>query len=102
MQVMKPIYRDVCPVGDGWIYEVKYDGFRAVLTVTNDSVTLTSKNGVDLSAQFPEIITYAEQQKQLAHKHIPFSIDGELIVPKNAKSGDFGLLQSRGRLKAAH
>lgn len=101
MQIMKPIYRDDCPVGDGWIYEVKYDGFRAVLTVTNDSVTLTSKNGIDLSVQFPEIITYAEQQKLLVDKHVPFSIDGELIVPKNARSGDFGLLQSRGRLKSA-
>ncbi|MFP7479876.1 DNA ligase D [Terribacillus saccharophilus] len=101
MQVMKPIYRDDCPTGEEWIYEVKYDGFRAVLTVTNDLVTLKSKNGIDLSPQFPEIIAYAEQQKLLVDKHIPFSIDGELIVPKNAQSGDFSLLQTRGRLKSA-
>lgn len=101
MQVMKPIYRDDCPTGEEWVYEVKYDGFRAVLTVTDERVTLTSKNGIDLSPQFPEIITYAEQLKLIAEKHIPFSIDGELIVPKTALSGDFGLLQTRGRLKSA-
>ncbi|WP_077307033.1 DNA ligase D [Terribacillus halophilus] len=101
MQVMKPIYRDTYPVGEEWIYEVKYDGFRAVLTVTDDHICLTSKNGVDLTAQFPEVISYCKQQKQLVQKHIPFSIDGELIIPKNKLSGDFGLLQTRGRMKAA-
>ncbi|MFS0561613.1 DNA ligase D [Terribacillus sp. 179-K 1B1 HS] len=101
MQVMKPIYRDTYPVGKEWIYEVKYDGFRAVLNVTKDSVMLTSKNGIDLTTQFPEIVTYCEQQKHVLDPHIPFSIDGELIVPKNALSGDFGLLQTRGRLKSA-
>ncbi|SNZ04354.1 bifunctional non-homologous end joining protein LigD [Terribacillus aidingensis] len=101
MQVMKPIYRDAYPVGEEWIYEVKYDGFRAVLTVTDDHIRLTSKNGVDLAAQFPEVILYCEKQKQLVQKHIPFSIDGELIIPKNKLSGDFSLLQTRGRMKAA-
>ncbi|MFP7169801.1 DNA ligase D [Terribacillus sp. 7520-G] len=101
MEVMKPIYQDTYPVGEDWIYEVKYDGFRAVLNVTKDSVTLTSKNGIDLTAQFPEIITYCEQQRHAVDAHIPFTIDGELIVPKNILSGDFGLLQTRGRLKSA-
>ncbi|MFP7492642.1 DNA ligase D [Terribacillus saccharophilus] len=100
MQVMKPIYRDTYPVGKEWIYEVKYDGFRAVLCVASDSITLTSKNGVDLTAQFPEIISYCEQQKHHVKAHIPFTIDGELIIPKNRLSGEFSLLQTRGRLKS--
>src|SRR5699024_169810 len=38
-----------------WAYEMKWDGVRAIATVTADAVRLTSRNGKDLTPTFPEL-----------------------------------------------
>jgi ATP-dependent DNA ligase len=43
------------PEGDGWAYEPKYDGFRAVAFVDGDETYLQSRNGKPLSRYFPEL-----------------------------------------------
>jgi ATP-dependent DNA ligase len=43
------------PEGDGWAYEPKYDGFRAVVFVDGDEIYLQSRNGRPLSRYFPEL-----------------------------------------------
>ncbi len=43
------------PEGEGWAYEPKYDGFRAVAFVDGDEVYLQSRNGRPLSRYFPEL-----------------------------------------------
>jgi ATP-dependent DNA ligase len=43
------------PEGDGWAYEPKYDGFRAVAFVDGDETYLQSRNGRPLSRYFPEL-----------------------------------------------
>jgi ATP-dependent DNA ligase len=43
------------PEGDGWAYEPKYDGFRAVAFVDGEEVYLQSRNGRPLSRYFPEL-----------------------------------------------
>ena len=43
------------PDGDGWAYEPKYDGFRAVAFVDGDETYLQSRNGRPLSRYFPEL-----------------------------------------------
>jgi ATP-dependent DNA ligase len=43
------------PEGDGWAYEPKYDGFRAVVFVDGDETYLQSRNGRPLSRYFPEL-----------------------------------------------
>src|SRR5690606_25400309 len=59
MDVMKPIASQDIPTGSEWLYEVKYDGFRCVLHwEASGEIRLTSKNKKDLTAQFPEIVTY--------------------------------------------
>ena len=44
------------PEGDGWAYEPKYDGFRAVAFVDGDETYLQSRNGKPLSRYFPELV----------------------------------------------
>jgi ATP-dependent DNA ligase len=43
------------PEGDGWAYEPKYDGFRAIAFVDGDESYLQSRNGRPLSRYFPEL-----------------------------------------------
>jgi ATP-dependent DNA ligase len=44
------------PEGDGWAYEPKYDGFRAIAFVDGDETYLQSRNGKPLSRYFPELM----------------------------------------------
>jgi ATP-dependent DNA ligase len=43
------------PEGDGWAYEPKYDGFRAIAFVDGAETYLQSRNGKPLSRYFPEL-----------------------------------------------
>jgi ATP-dependent DNA ligase len=43
------------PEGDGWAYEPKYDGFRAIAFVDGEETYLQSRNGKPLSRYFPEL-----------------------------------------------
>jgi ATP-dependent DNA ligase len=47
--------RAALPEGDGWAYEPKYDGFRAIAFVDGDEVFLQSRNGKPLTRYFPEL-----------------------------------------------
>jgi bifunctional non-homologous end joining protein LigD len=80
---------------DGWIFELKYDGVRALLARQADgTVRLSSRRGRDYLATFPEI--------GLVGRHLAaesFAIDGEIIAVEESGAGSFQLLQKRlGRL----
>ncbi|WP_239984555.1 DNA ligase D [Lentibacillus sediminis] len=94
---MKPIASEEIPRGAGWMYEVKYDGFRCLLEWSSDGVTLTSKNGKDLTGNFPEIVEYLD--RVATSVPLPMKLDGELVVLNNQYQGNFPLLQKRGRMK---
>ncbi|WP_226581845.1 DNA ligase D [Halobacillus litoralis] len=87
---------DDLPDGKDWIYEVKYDGFRVILEATKESVTLTSRNGKDLSDRFPEISTLT-----FPDSFIPFTLDGELVILDTPYQANFQQLQKRGRMRKA-
>jgi ATP-dependent DNA ligase len=77
------------PETDGWAFEPKMDGFRAVLTVTpNGRVSLTSRHNKPLTPYFPEIAATAQQ--------LPggLRLDGELVVPRGG-GVEFAALQER-------
>ena len=77
----------------GWLYEIKYDGYRLVAANNDGVVTLTSRAGNDLSATFPEIAA--------AFGKLPFSyvlVDGEVVVHDANGVPSFSRLQKRGRL----
>jgi bifunctional non-homologous end joining protein LigD len=43
------------PTGNQWLHEVKYDGYRIVAFLENDTTRLTSRNGKDWTARFPSV-----------------------------------------------
>jgi DNA ligase D-like protein (predicted polymerase)/DNA ligase D-like protein (predicted ligase)/DNA ligase D-like protein (predicted 3'-phosphoesterase) len=43
------------PVGDDYLYEVKWDGIRAIISVEDGQIRIRSRNNNDITAQFPEL-----------------------------------------------
>lgn len=74
---------------DGWAYEVKWDGVRALVAVEGGTVCVTSRNGNDVSASYPELHGLAGQVGE------PLLLDGEVVTVDAAGRTDFGRLQSR-------
>ncbi len=64
------------PVGDGWQYEPKWDGFRCLAFRDADAVDLRSKAGQPFNRYFPELVATLE-----ALRARQFVLDGEIVVP---------------------
>lgn len=71
-----------------WIFEIKWDGFRAIAYV-NEEVSIKSRNGRELKHFFPEL----EELKGLARNVV---LDGEIVIIKEGKV-DFQALLERGK-----
>ncbi|MFJ5757592.1 DNA ligase D [Neobacillus sp. NPDC093182] len=84
-----------------WLYEVKYDGFRAILDWDDNGITLTSRNDKPLLPQFPEIKEFLEPLEKLFQPFLPLRLDGELVLLENPYKANFSAIQVRGRTKAA-
>jgi bifunctional non-homologous end joining protein LigD len=55
IQPCEPSARDRLPKGDGWVYEVKLDGYRLQVHKTADTVTLYTRHGADWTARLPKL-----------------------------------------------
>jgi len=77
--------RTALPEGEGWRYEPKYDGFRALAFVEDGEVTLQSRSGRPLRRYFPEL------------EFMPgrYVLDGEIIIGDPEGVQDFDALQQR-------
>jgi ATP-dependent DNA ligase len=75
------------PSGEEWVYEPKYDGFRAIVFVDGEEVTLQSRGGKPLGRYFPE----------LSFPPGRYVLDGEIVVDDSAETDlqDFDALQQR-------
>jgi ATP-dependent DNA ligase len=75
------------PVGEGWVYEPKYDGFRAIAFVDGDEVVIQSRGGKPLGRYFPELRFPAGR----------YILDGEVVIDLDGDDAvqDFGALQQR-------
>jgi ATP-dependent DNA ligase len=73
------------PTGDGWAYEPKWDGFRALAFVDGDEVYLQSRNGRPLTRYFPE----------LAFPPGRYVLDGEIVLFDAQGRQDFDALGQR-------
>lgn len=101
MDWMKPIERDDIPEGDEWLYEVKYDGFRCELSMSdNKNIALISKNGHDISNKFPEIINWCKQNDDYFKRKLPLKLDGELVILNHRYQANFAQIQTRERMKS--
>lgn len=80
---------------EGWIFEIKYDGYRLLVEKSGDEVALRSRNGKDLTASFPEIARSAARLP-----YAQFVIDGEVVVLDERGVPSFSLLHRRGSAAA--
>lgn len=86
-------------VDDGsWAYEMKWDGIRAIASVDGATgrVRLSSRNGKDLTAAYPEVVE--ELAATLAGRAVV--LDGEIVASGADGRPDFSLLQRRMQLTA--
>lgn len=73
-----------------WIFETKWDGFRSVCFVRNGKARFVSRNQIDMTPQYPELVRVAEQIN--AKEAI---LDGEIVALDQHGMPRFQLLQPR-------
>jgi ATP-dependent DNA ligase len=64
------------PAGGKWLFEPKWDGFRAIVFRSGTKVAIQSKAGQPLTRYFPELV-----EAFLAMKPKEFVLDGEIVIP---------------------
>ncbi len=75
-----------------WVFEMKWDGYRAVASVRGDAVDLRSRNGLDFSPTYPELAELA------AAVDVDAVLDGEIVALDDDGRPVFGDLQQRSGL----
>ena len=76
------------PVGEGWVYEPKWDGFRGVFENLDGDLALWSRSGRPLLRYFPELRALGELLPPRS------AIDGEIVIVRDGAL-DFDAMQSR-------
>ncbi|HVS69981.1 MAG TPA: ATP-dependent DNA ligase [Phycisphaerae bacterium] len=87
-QVMEAEAVGEVPVGEGWQYEPKWDGFRCLAFRDGGEVEMRSKAGQGLGRYFPEMVAALR-----AVKAKKFVVDGELIIARERRVDFDALLQ---------
>ncbi len=77
------------PEGDDWIFEPKWDGFRALVFRDGDDITIQSRDEKTLNRYFPELL--GPLASMLPERCV---LDGEIVLPTGT-SLDFEVLQQR-------
>src|SRR5881296_2496104 len=77
------------PVGGAWIFEPKWDGFRALVFRDRDEILIQSRDEKSLNRYFPELLE--PLRAQLPARCV---LDGEIVVATNSGL-DFEALQLR-------
>jgi len=80
---------DRLPTRGEWLFEVKWDGYRAIARLAGGEASLTSRGGNDLGSRFVEIV------RALPHalRTSDCVVDGELCMLDERGRPDFGLMQ---------
>jgi bifunctional non-homologous end joining protein LigD len=77
----------------GWVFELKYDGYRVIASADDNRGALHYRSGIDASAAFPEI---TRTLAALPYRNIV--IDGEVVVLDDDARPNFQRLQKRALL----
>jgi len=95
---VKPIPRDIRPMlatlvkepfdNPAWIFEVKWDGYRALAEIRDNAVSLYSRNRILLNRKFPPIA------RVLQKINFDAVLDGEIVVVDDQGRPDFEMLQN--------
>jgi bifunctional non-homologous end joining protein LigD len=76
-----------------WIFEIKWDGYRAIAEIRDDDIQLYSRNGLSFKQLYPIIAN------ELSKLKTPAVLDGEIVVFNENNKPDFQQLQQFGELK---
>lgn len=70
-----------------WVFELKWDGYRALANIKKGEVQLYSRNGISYNSKFAAI------QQELTHIPYDCILDGEIVVIDDQGKNDFQKLQ---------
>lgn len=73
-----------------WIYEIKWDGYRAIAEVAKNNVSLYSRNGLSFNRLYPRVVEALERLKENC------VLDGEVVVLDEHDRPSFQKLQQYG------
>ena len=77
------------PAGSGWIWEIKFDGYRILARIDGDDVRLFTRRGNDWSERMPALVE-AVRKLGLGSAWL----DGEIVVTGSNGAPDFNALQN--------
>lgn len=81
---------DRVPEGDDWLYEIKFDGYRALVACAGEKVRILTRSGLDWTARFPHL---AEAAAALGLEGA--LLDGEIVAARADGSTDFSRLVAK-------
>ena len=80
--------RTAAPSGEGWVHEIKFDGYRIQARLDHGEVRLLTRKGLDWTGKFPNVAAaVAKLPAQTA------LIDGEIVVEDERGVSNFSMLQ---------
>lgn len=80
---------DAVPAGNGWMHEIKFDGYRALIAAAGETVVVYTRSGKDWTDKF---VPLAQRIRALALP--PCLIDGEIVAYGADGNPDFSSLQA--------
>jgi bifunctional non-homologous end joining protein LigD len=78
-----------------WLFEIKWDGVRALARIENGVLALRSRNSIDITKRYPELASLPDA---LAARQA--ILDGEIVALNAQGHSDFELLQERMHVRA--
>ena len=78
-----------------WLFEIKWDGVRALTWVDHGELRIRSRNEIDITARYPE---FAGLPRELAARQV--ILDGEIVALDETGHSSFQLLQERMHVRA--
>lgn len=88
LQPMLPVSEPVLPGEEGFIHEIKWDGYRVLAHLQAGKVNLQSRNGRYLNRYFPQLV------EELGERGLEAILDGEVVALTKEGRVDFSLLRS--------
>jgi bifunctional non-homologous end joining protein LigD len=99
-EIVKPMLAQLVkepPASDGWLFEIKWDGVRALAHISQGRLILRSRRGDDITTQYPELCDLTQHVK--AESAV---LDGEIIVADEEGRPRFELIQPRIMARGTH
>ena len=84
-----PVLSDKPPTGSGWIHEIKHDGFRTLIGISDRDARAFTRSGLDWSDKYQRMMQACRKLRCRSAL-----IDGEIIVQNENGVSDFAALRA--------